>query len=139
MLLCELDTLPEKLKIVWEFRTRPRAKMVERHYAIDGTVVAMYHMEVFIPNTPSRPLFRGPEHVAALEAMKRGWEAYGRELEIVGYKIDLVSAKLAQQELKKQQAGKATQEMFGMSIDEVVKYVAKHKELPPVREGVVTT
>lgn len=134
MLMAEVPGLPDRIRHLWRFRTEPRGRIVQSFKAECGEIISLYHLEVFIPNARDHHYFTGPMHVLPLSAILNGWESYGRVIDITEMKVDLVSRKVAEKEVEKSKVAGVLEEKYGMTLEQVLKYVGKHKKLPPEKE-----
>lgn len=130
-LLSEMGNIPDRLKLAWEMRIVPRAKVIRSFKFEDGEIREYYHIEVYIPNDRHHSVYVGPESTAPDEAVILGFDGYGKKLEITETVTDVVSKKLAEKEANRANVAKTVQEKYGMSMKEIMVYVNKHKELPP--------
>lgn len=134
-LIAEMHNIPDRVRLLWQLSSKPRGRIVHKHKAIDGKITDVWQMEVFYPNAPNYKLFRGPEHVLPLEAIARGYESWGADVEVTDVVEDVVSYRLAEQEIEKHKWGNVTVQMFGMTLQEAAEYLAKHGKLPPERKA----
>ena len=129
------DNIPDRVKLLWRLTTQPRARLVLRHKAIDSQLIDVYQLEVFYPNAPDKRSYKGPEHALPLEAIRRGYEGYGADVEVTEVTHDVVSQKIAERDLERIKWEETTMRLYGMTLTQVGEYVLRNRGvLPPERK-----
>ena len=129
--LSEMPHIPERVRMAWSMQIDPRAKIVRTFKCEGDVIVEYYHLEVYIPNHRHHSIYRGPEDLTALNAIQRGFDGYGDSVEITEVVLDLVSQRIAQKELERARTASVVMQRYNMTMPEILKYVGKHKRLPP--------
>lgn len=130
-LLSEMPNIPDRLKLAWSIQTNPRGKIVRSFKYEKDEIVEYFRLEVYIPNVREHNIYVGPDNRTALGALLAGYEGYGDTIDITELVTDLVSKKLAEKEQNRAKVADTVMQKYGMSMKEIMRYVSKHKELPP--------